>query len=73
LQLGTIERCLRLWSNKGETVLDPFAGIGSTGFEALRHGRRFVGVELKPEYFNVARGNLGRVGSTDRLPFEVEA
>jgi DNA modification methylase len=48
LQLGTIERCLRLWSNKGETVLDPFAGIGSTGFEALRHGRRFVGVELKP-------------------------
>jgi DNA modification methylase/superfamily II DNA or RNA helicase len=74
LQLGTIERCVRLWSNKGETVLDPFAGIGSTGFEALRHDRRFVGVELKPEYFNVARGNLSRAGSADdRLPFEVNA
>jgi DNA modification methylase len=58
LQLGVIERCVRLWSNRGETVLSPFAGIGSEGYEAIRQGRRFIGVELKPEYFRVAAGNL---------------
>jgi DNA modification methylase len=58
LQLPVIERCVRLWSNPGETVLSPFAGIGSEGVGALRNGRRFVGVELKPSYFRVARRNL---------------
>lgn len=54
LQLPVIERCVRLWSARGEVVLSPFAGIGSEGVGALRHGRRFVGVELKPSYFKVA-------------------
>lgn len=58
LQLGTIERCLRLWSNLGETVLSPFAGIGSEGYEAVRLGRRFIGFELKPQYAEVAAKNL---------------
>jgi DNA modification methylase len=58
LQLGTIERCVRLWSNPGETVFSPFAGIGSEGYESLRHGREFIGIELKPEYFKVAVTNL---------------
>lgn len=58
LQLGTIERCVRLWSNEGETVLSPFAGIGSEGYESIRRARKFVGVELKPEYFKVAVRNL---------------
>lgn len=58
LQLGTIERCIRLWSNPGELVLSPFAGIGSEGFESVRLGRRFLGFELKPSYANVAAKNL---------------
>jgi DNA modification methylase len=58
LQLGTIERCIRLWSNPGELVLSPFAGIGSEGYEALRHRRRFIGFELKPQYAAVAARNL---------------
>lgn len=58
LQLGVIGRCVRLWSNAGEVVMDPFAGIGSTGHVAMQHGRRFVGVELKPQYFETARRNL---------------
>jgi DNA modification methylase len=58
LQLGTIERCVRLWSNPGELVLSPFAGIGSEGYEAIRLGRRFLGVELKPSYAAVAVKNL---------------
>lgn len=60
LQLGVIERCVRLWSNPGETILSPFAGIGSEGYEAIRHGRRFIGVELKAEYAAAAVKNLQR-------------
>ncbi len=58
LQLGTIERCIRLWSNPGELVLSPFAGIGSEGYEAVRLNRRFIGFELKPTYATVAVRNL---------------
>jgi superfamily II DNA or RNA helicase len=58
LQLGVIERCIRLWSNPGDLVLSPFAGIGSEGYVALKHKRRFVGIELKPEYWKVATNNL---------------
>lgn len=54
LQLGLIERCVRLWSNPGEVVFDPFNGIGSTGYEALGWGRRYYGVELKDSYFRTA-------------------
>jgi hypothetical protein len=58
LQLGVIERCVRLWSNPGDLVLSPFAGIGSEGYEAVRLGRRFVGIELKPLYARTAARNL---------------
>ncbi|HOC44950.1 MAG TPA: site-specific DNA-methyltransferase [Thermoanaerobaculales bacterium] len=58
LQLGTIERCVRLWSNPGELVLSPFGGIGSEGYESIRLGRRFLGIELKPGYYEVACRNL---------------
>ena len=58
LQLGTIDRCVRLWSNQGDLVLDPFAGIGSTGYQALSRKRRFVGIELKRAYWSVATKNL---------------
>lgn len=64
LQLGVIERCIRLWSNPGETVCSPFAGIGSEGYMALKLGRHFVGCELRRSYFDVACRNLARVSST---------
>jgi len=60
LQLGTIERCIKLWSNEGELVADPFAGIGSTGYVALMNDRRFVGCELKESYFDTMHRNLER-------------
>ena len=63
LQLGTIERCLRLWSNPGELILSPFAGIGSEGYEAIRLGRRFIGFELKAAYAAVAARNLATAES----------
>ena len=60
LQLGTIERCIRLWSNAGETVLSPFAGIGSEIYQAIKLGRRGVGVELKRSYWQAAVKNCRR-------------
>lgn len=58
LQLQVIQRGVELWSNPGDVVLSPFAGIGSEGYVALQLGRRFVGVELKKSYFDLARINL---------------
>ncbi len=68
LQLGTIERCIRLYSNPGETVLDPFNGIGSTGYMALKLGRRYMGCELKPEYWRTACGYLRQAEQEARTP-----
>lgn len=61
LQLDFIERCVRLWSNPGELVLSPFAGIGSEVYTAVKHGRRGHGVELKPSYWRTAVDNLRRL------------
>lgn len=58
LQLDLIERVVRLWSNRGETVMSPFAGIGSEGVESIKHGRKFIGCELKPSYWTSAVENL---------------
>lgn len=57
LQLEVIKRCIELWTNPGDIVLDPFAGIGSTNFVALRMNRRTMGVELKESYYNQAVAN----------------
>jgi hypothetical protein len=58
LQLDVIERLVGLWSNKGDLVLSPFAGIGSEGFQAIKMGRRFIGIELKKLYFDQAVRNI---------------
>jgi hypothetical protein len=58
LQLDIIERGLQLWSMPGDTVLSPFAGIGSEGYCAVRMGRDFIGVELKDSYAAQAVKNL---------------
>ena len=50
MPLDLIERCLTLYSSPGDVVLDPFSGVGSTGYTAVRMGRKFFGTELKPEY-----------------------
>lgn len=60
LQLGTIERCVRLWSNPGDVVFDCFNGIGSTGYIALKFGRKYLGIELKESYYKKAVENLKR-------------
>jgi DNA modification methylase/superfamily II DNA or RNA helicase len=57
LQLDVIERCVGLWSNKGETIFTPFMGIGSEVFQAVKMGRKGIGMELKESYFEIAKRN----------------
>lgn len=58
LQLEVIRRLVKLYSNPGELVCDPFMGIGSTGYVALQEGRRTVGFEIKETYHELAERNL---------------
>lgn len=58
LQLDVIERCIDLWTNPGDIVLDPFAGIGSVPYQAVLMGRRGLGIELKDSYYAQMVKNL---------------
>ncbi len=73
LQLEVIQRAIELWSNPRDVVFSPFAGIGSEGYQALKQGRRFVGIELKESYYRQARLNLISAESSKdhELPLEM--
>jgi DNA modification methylase len=58
LQLDVIERCIHLWTNPGDMVFSPFTGIGSEGYSAIKMGRKFIGAELKPQYWELACKNI---------------
>lgn len=58
LQLDVIERCIHLWTKKDDLVFSPFTGIGSEGYMAIKMGRRFIGAELKPQYWELACQNI---------------
>lgn len=66
LQLDVIERCCQLWSAPGETVLTPFLGIGSEVYVAAQMGRKGIGFELKPTYFDQAARNLAAMKKQER-------
>lgn len=68
LQLGFIENCVRMWSNPGETVFTPFAGIGSEVHTARRLDRVGLGIELKPSYWQTAVNNLRDLESSIAEP-----
>lgn len=69
LQLDVIERCLVLWSNPGDTVFSPFMGIGSEGYQSIKLGRRFIGTELNPSYFEQACAYLAQSESEQATLF----
>lgn len=77
LQLGVIDRLVKVWSAPDEIVFDPFAGIGSTGYVAIKNGRRFVGTELKESYYRSAVQNLNNAiaerGAVSLFDLEPEA
>lgn len=63
LQLDTIKRLIHLYSNKGDTVITPFMGIGSEVYQAVKMDRKGIGYELKESYFDLAKANLKAVVS----------
>lgn len=67
LQLQVIERGIALWSNPGDTVFSPFAGVGSEGYQAIRQGRKYLGIELKKSYFDQAVKNLRAAKSQEMM------
>jgi DNA modification methylase len=72
LQLDVIRRALILWSNPGDTVLSPFMGIGSEGVESIKASRRFIGIELKMEYFNQSAALIKASDSQEVFSFAQE-
>jgi DNA modification methylase len=68
LQLGFIDRCVRLWSNPGETVFTPFAGIGSELYQSVKRGRKAIGIELKASYWQTAVANMRRLDDEMSIP-----
>lgn len=66
LQLGVIRRAVQLWTNPNDIVLTPFLGIGSEAYVALQEGRRAIGVELKPSYYQQAVKNCESVVSLEQ-------
>ena len=73
LQLAFIERVVRLYSNRGETVLSPFGGIGSELYVAVKNGRRAIGCELKPSYWQVGVQNLRDLDREMAIPTLLDA
>jgi len=67
LQLTVIRRALNLWSNPGDVVLTPFLGIGSEAVVALQNGRRAIGIELKPSYYQQAVRNCENVTESEQI------
>ncbi|MCK9568911.1 site-specific DNA-methyltransferase [Candidatus Pacearchaeota archaeon] len=72
LQLQVIRRGLELWTNPGDLVFSPFAGIGSEGYEAVKNGRRFIGIELKDSYYQQACKNLARAEFESKKPEQID-
>ena len=64
LQLDVIERCLQLWTNKGDVVWTPFLGVGSEAYVSIKMGRKVIGSELKSSYFNLAERNIDQATKT---------
>ena len=67
LQLPVIRRALNLWTNPGDIVLTPFLGIGSEAYVALEMGRRAIGIELKPSYYQQAVRNCQNVTAVEQI------
>lgn len=71
LQLDVIERCIILWSNPGEIVLTPFMGVGSEVYQAVKMGRKSIGIELKPAYYHQAVKNIEHAKDKDTVQQEL--
>ena len=68
-----LERIVLASTQPGDTILDPFSGSGTTGIAASRHGRNYIGIELMPEYNNLAISRYLAEQESESIPFVAEA
>jgi DNA modification methylase len=66
--LDVVKRAVHLWTNPGDIVFSPFAGVGSELHGAIELGRKAVGIELKRSYFDIAAGYLAELESKIDAP-----
>lgn len=66
LQLDVIERAVAMWSNPGEVVLTPYMGVGSEVYGSASMGRKAIGAELKPSYYDQAVINLSTLSEKEK-------
>ena len=66
-----VEPCLLISSKPGDFVLDPFFGSGTVGVVCVQKKRNYVGIELNPEYVEIAASRLGILGSTEANVFKL--
>lgn len=71
LQLQVIERAIDMWTNPGDVVLSPFGGIASEGYQAVKMERKFIGIELKPSYWQQGVANLKNAEASNTTLFNV--
>lgn len=70
--LGLVREWTRLFTDPGETILDPYMGSGTTGHAAIIEGRRFIGCEVDPGHYATALGRLRHaIGERSLFPFAV--
>ena len=62
-----LERIVLSSTEKGQVVLDPFCGSGTTGVEALRYGRRFIGIDVSQEYLEISRKRLEKLAADEKI------
>ncbi|HTA44279.1 MAG TPA: site-specific DNA-methyltransferase [Bryobacteraceae bacterium] len=67
------ERLIKLFSFAGDTVLDPFAGTGSTSMAAIMSGRNSIANEIEPSYIEMARKRIGKLAKQPRMVGATEA
>ena len=61
-----VEPCILAGSKRGDVVLDPFSGAGTTGVVAKKQGREYIGIELNPEYVKLSEDRIAKIGETER-------
>ena len=59
-----MDRCIQLWSNENDVILDCFMGSGSVGVSAIKNNRNFIGIELDNTYFEIAKNRIEEVSNS---------
>ena len=58
-----MEDIIKVHTNKDDIILDPFMGSGTTGIAAVKNGRKFIGIELDKEYFNITTKRFDEIAN----------